>query len=175
MRHRSLHLALSLAFGAFAGAVHATLFTASMDGLQENPPTGSPAVGYLTGSLTGGPGSWVFTYSYSYSGLTIGATAGHIHNAPVGVNGGVKHPLDIQPTGTSGGPFPGDWRFDDGTGPLSDFLASEMLIERTYVNIHTSNFPGGEIRGQLRVVPEPSTVVALLTGVGALFARRRKS
>jgi hypothetical protein len=46
-----------------------------------------------------------------------------------------------------------------------------------YVNIHSGQFPGGEVRGQLNptVVPEPGTLAAFAVG-GALLAllRRRK-
>jgi hypothetical protein len=46
-----------------------------------------------------------------------------------------------------------------------------------YMNVHDSTFPGGEIRGQLLLVPEPSTVALLALGVGgiALQAHRRRT
>lgn len=45
-----------------------------------------------------------------------------------------------------------------------------------YLNIHTSLFPGGEIRGLLSPVPEPESYALLLAGLGvlALFTRRTK-
>jgi hypothetical protein len=45
---------------------------------------------------------------------------------------------------------------------------------QTYGNVHSSNFPGGEIRGQLAAVPEPATtflIGGLLAGL-ALLRRR---
>jgi hypothetical protein len=44
------------------------------------------------------------------------------------------------------------------------------------MNVHTSVFPGGEIRGQLLLIPEPSTAALLGLGAGAtaLALRRRK-
>lgn len=86
----------------------------------------------------------------------------------------MKHFLDIQPTGTSGGPNPGDWKFSDGVNPLTDAMASELLAGRIYINLHTSTFPGGEILGQMLLVPEPGTVAALLTGLTGLIAIRRR-
>lgn len=41
------------------------------------------------------------------------------------------------------------------------------------MNIHTTAFPGGEIRGFL-VVPEPSTVALVALAVGAMGALRRR-
>ena len=43
-----------------------------------------------------------------------------------------------------------------------------------YVNVHTSLFPGGEIRGQLGLVPEPGTIVLIGTGALGLLAVARK-
>jgi hypothetical protein len=47
-----------------------------------------------------------------------------------------------------------------------------------YVNIHTSTFGGGEIRGQIIPVPEPATTGLLTAGAIAglmLWMRRRLS
>ena len=50
---------------------------------------------------------------------------------------------------------------------LSGAQATALLAGQLYINIHTSTNSGGEIRGQLTAVPEPSTSAALLA-VGAL-------
>jgi hypothetical protein len=44
---------------------------------------------------------------------------------------------------------------------------------RAYLNIHTNIFPGGEIRGFLTVVPEPSPLILASVGGGLLLLRRR--
>jgi hypothetical protein len=50
-----------------------------------------------------------------------------------------------------------------------------MQSGSTYVNIHSSAFPGGEIRGQIVAVPEPGTMalgaLGLLAVVGAAWRR----
>jgi hypothetical protein len=52
-----------------------------------------------------------------------------------------------------------------------DFLAGNW-----YVNIHSGQFPGGEVRGQLNptVVPEPASIVGLALGAGLLIGLRRR-
>jgi hypothetical protein len=56
---------------------------------------------------------------------------------------------------------------------LTSTQASELLAGRYYVNVHTTANSGGEIRGNLVVVPEPSSVLILSTGLLALLRRSR--
>jgi hypothetical protein len=149
-------------------------FSASLSGLQEVPPNGSPGTGTLNGTLTGGPGAWTFSYSGSFSNLvsTVNAqpSGGHLHLAPPGVNGPVVHGLVNLDTGVMAGSFSGTWTTATG---LSDTMVGDLMAGNIYINIHTASFPGGEIRGQL--VPEPSTIGLFAAGGAALLlAWRRK-
>ena len=110
----------------------------------------------------------------------------HIHSAPAGVNGSVifgfvfpfsdinPDDLVITPFASGvGGTITGKWDLAEGLNTtLTDQLPS-ILAGLTYINIHTNQYPGGEIRGQVRVAPEPSLMVLLtLGGVAALTGRR---
>jgi hypothetical protein len=57
-----------------------------------------------------------------------------------------------------------------------DALLNGLEAGDTYFNIHTNVFPGGEIRGFLAAVPEPSTWAMMIlgfAGVGFMAYRRR--
>ncbi len=47
------------------------------------------------------------------------------------------------------------------TGPAASIIEPELLAGNTYINVHTQTFPGGEIRGNLAVVPEPAAIAIL--------------
>ena len=119
--------------------------------------------------------------------------AAHIHNAPPGVNGPVVWgffgaPMnDVNPANTTlvpfatgvGGTFTGTWDLNEGNGGTNlTAQIPNILAGNTYMNFHTTQFPAGEIRGNLAVVPEPSTVLLLgsglaLVGLGAGRRGRR--
>jgi hypothetical protein len=90
-------------------------------------------------------------------------TMAHIHLAPAGSNGGIVAWLypntpPLQPTlipGRSGGTLgEGTITAANLTGPLAGQPLSALIdainAGNTYVNVHTSLLPGGEVRGQIR-------------------------
>lgn len=136
-----------------AGVASAQNFAFGLDALQENPPNASPASGTGLATLSGSN----LTLHVDFAGLVAPQTAAHIHAAPPGVNGSVIIPLP------NGSPI-------DGVFALTSTQRADLLAGNLYVNVHSTNFPGGEIRGQ--IVPEPGTLgLLLVAGLGLL--RRR--
>jgi hypothetical protein len=129
----------------------------------------------------------------TFQGLVGTTTASHIHAAttlpgqgtagvatttpsfvgfPLGVTSGLfDNTLDL----TQAGSWNSAYISANGGSPASAevALASAIASGEAYLNIHTTNVPGGEIRGFLQPVPAPGATALL--GVGALlFARRRR-
>jgi len=111
----------------------------SLSGDQEVPPVATAATGtaqytvdIVTGAING---------TLTFSGLSSAATAAHIHEAAAGVNGAVILPLSGGAGATSG------------TWTISGTLTPEQLTalgnNQLYLNVHSANFSGGEIRGQI--------------------------
>jgi CHRD domain/PEP-CTERM motif len=77
-----------------------------------------------------------------------------------------------------GGTFTGKWDLPEGNNTTLTAQLDNILNGRTYINFHTNQYGGGEIRGNLVVVPEPSSV-ALVCMVGASLMgvcwRRRRA
>lgn len=73
--------------------------------------------------------------------------AGHIHEAPAGVNGPVRVPLFPG----AGGPSSDQQIKDEGEATVTQARAEDICLnpDAYYVNYHTSANPGGAIRGQL--------------------------
>ncbi len=128
----------------------ATHFTATLAGGNEVPATTSTATGTATFDLSG----TTVTYTVNYSGLSGPPTGSHIHVGASTVAGPVVIAFSGLPT-TAAGTFTGTFAQADihaQTSPVIatlDDLLAQMRSGNTYVNIHSTVNPGGEIRGQL--------------------------
>ena len=125
-------------------------WTGRLTGGQEVPPVPTSATG--TGSFTLNEARTELEYNVTVQGLTSAIVLSHFHNAPTGVNGGVVKTITGSFVGNTAS---GTWTSTDAE-PLTPALVNELMAGRIYVNVHTANFGGGEIRAQLR----------LSTGVG---------
>jgi hypothetical protein len=134
-------------------------FQATLTGLGETPPNASPAFGLGTVVLS--LDQTHITVDESWSGLLSPATASHIHGpGGFGTNAAVLFPFSGVPAATSGS-------IPEQTFSITPTQVSYLFSGYLYMNVHDSVFPGGEIRGQLQLVPEPA--VASLAAIGALL------
>ncbi len=126
---------------AISISANAETFTANINGAQEVPTNGSTATAY--GRVFVNETAGTLSYTVVFSGLTSNQQAAHIH-APgvVGVNGPVI--INLGAVGGTSGTI-------TGTAAITAPQLALMRSQQTYINIHTANFPGGEIRGQLAV------------------------
>jgi hypothetical protein len=135
------------------------LFETHLSGSQENPPNASPATGFGTASLDLSTNFFVF--NDTWSGLSAPATASHIHApAPLGTNAPVIIPF-TSAYGFVVGSTSGSVNY---SGTLTSLQASELLGGLFYVNVHSTQFPGGEIRGQILATPVPESSTYALGG-----------
>lgn len=118
------------------------MFGATLVGSNEVPPRATPAFGTAFATLD--LSTNLFELNYEFDGLLAPQTGAHIHVAPRGENGGVLFPFPL------GSPI----MF---TETLTDMQVDQLRTGLWYVNVHSTQYPGGEIRGQLMPVPEPST------------------
>jgi hypothetical protein len=114
----------------------------ALSGAEEVPAVTTAATG--TGTMTVNLGTGAISGSVTFTGLSSNATLGHIHAGAAGANGG---PV-ISLTGGAGGTS-GTWTIPAGTVLTAGDLNS-LITDGLYVNIHSVNNGGGEIRGQIK-------------------------
>lgn len=196
-------MAVGVALLSLTSACRAGTYAAFLSGPAESPPNASPGTGFAEIEFNLAAHSMHVHVNFSglvpltVTGAPSGTTASHVHAAtavpgtgtaivatelplftgfPTGVRSGTyDHTFDTSLAatwnpafitahgGTVGGP----------TGAEASFVAS-LDAGTAYLNIHTNAFPGGEIRGFLHAVPEPTSLALLSAGALGMFVIRRR-
>ena len=124
-------------------------YVAALNGANEVPASGSTATG--SGRVVVSPDGSRITVNMNFSGLSAPATAAHIHGpAGIGVNTNVLFGFTGVPAATSGA-------IPEQSFTLSPTQAFYLHNGLLYMNVHNTNFGGGEIRDQLRLAPPSAT------------------
>lgn len=135
----------------------AHLFSAVLTGYEEVPAISTPTA-FGTFTLTVSEDDSSVDFELTYDGLPTTVSAAHIHLGQKGVNGGVSvffcggpRPACPSPGGTVTGTFTAEHVIGPAgqgiaTGELDELLAA-IRAGVTYANVHTMQYPGGEIRG----------------------------
>jgi hypothetical protein len=140
---------------------------ADLSGRNEVQVPGKPPVGDPNGSAEGivrVQGDRI-TFAFSWKGISA-PTLGHIHQGEAGVNGDVKVPLFTTP-------MPAGVNAAAGAITVSDPAIADALRADPsgfYLNLHTAQFPGGAVRGQLTRHHGSSDLLDLLDGRGGARA-----
>lgn len=159
--------------GGVAAKEPSPVLHAHLQGFQEVPVVSTVATGEFRGVIN--PGDQSITFDFSYSGLQGTVTQAHIHVGQRSVNGGIV--IWFCQTATSPGPA-GTPTCTNGSGHFTGTITSANVVAtpappaggqqifagdfdkviaairagKAYANVHSNLSPGGEIRGQIRVV-----------------------
>jgi hypothetical protein len=140
-----------------------------LDGAQETPPVVTTGTGLASATIDDVTGA--MSLSGNFMNLIGTSNNFHLHGpAPPGTPAGVIQgfPFDF---GVTSGTF-------GGNAVLSAANVAHVLAGNTYLNVHSTFRPAGEIRGQLLnpiAIPEPATGLMLMTAAcGFVVARRRR-
>jgi hypothetical protein len=179
LRGRSLLAAVAIVAAGLVGAAGATTgtYVATLDGASQSPPNDSPATG--TSQVTVDDVAHTMHITVTFHGLLGTTTAAHIHaptsvpgegsagvattlpsfpGFPIGVvSGSYDHTFDTTDPGTFNPAFIANHGGDVAGAEAALFASFEQGT--AYFNLHTTDFPLGEIRGfYVATVPiQPTT------------------
>lgn len=203
MSHRSClvsSIAVAAALACAQTASAAQFFTATLTGAQEVPVPGLPGASG-TANFVLNDAQTQLSFTATINGLdftgtqTPGTTAdnltnAHIHApAPPGTAAGVvwgfigtpfnnTSPNDtvVTPFGTGvGGTVSATWNAPEGNNTTLTAQLPNILAGNSYINFHTTGFPGGAVRGQIvAAIPEPMTMTLMAAGLLAAGGMARK-
>ena len=186
-----LGLAATMLFSAQFARATVIEFHADLTGAAEVPVNASPATGFtqvIVDTIAN-----TMHVIISFAGLLGTTTASHIHcctAAPLAGTAGVATTVPNFagfPLGVTSGSYdntldltllssynPAFVAANGGTAASAEAaLIAGMIAQKTYVNVHSSTFGGGEIRGFL--IPEPATIGLLAMGLAGLVSLRRRT
>jgi hypothetical protein len=145
-------------------AVLAETVHVQLESFEEVPAVSSPASGAFRAFIDDAAGT--IRYELTYSGLEGDVRMSHIHLGQLSVNGGISiwlcqtaeflDPAGLAPTCVQSGTVIGVVTQANVVGPAGQGIAPAEFAEivaairagAAYVNVHSSTYPGGEIRGQ---------------------------
>jgi hypothetical protein len=163
-------------------------YTADLSGSNESPPNSSPGTGQA--AVTIDDGALTMQIEAIFNGLQGNSTVAHIHAAtavPGTGNAGVATTTPTFagfPAGVRNGSYSNSLNLLDpasynpafitanggSTTSASAALISAIAAGRAYFNLHSTSFPGGELRGFLTPASSPASVPGPLPALGAAAA-----
>lgn len=132
-------IAVLLAVFALAGTSRAEIFFANLQPAQEVPASGTAASGYARVNVNATAGT--FTFTVVFNNLSSAQNNAHIH-APAAIGANAAVAINFGVVGGTSGTI-------SGSGTITPTQLAQLRAHLGYVNVHSVNFPNGEIRGQL--------------------------
>jgi hypothetical protein len=194
MRKSLIALAALAAISTSTAHAAIIVYTATLSGAAEATPNASPGTGSSTVTIDTVLNT--MRVQAVFSGLTGNVTAAHIHCCTTLPVTGAAGVATVTPTftgfpaGVTSGAYdttfdmtlPVSWNaaFITANGGTTSSAFSALVAglndRKAYLNIHSTTFGGGEIRGFLAPpVPEPATWLMMLAGLGLVGAAMRSA
>lgn len=188
----AIALVVALALLPQLGGAQVLVYTTFMDGPSESPPNPSLGTGIATLTFDLGGVTPTMLVEADFSGLSSPTTIAHVHCCTTMPEAGTTIPATTTPTfpgfpvGVTAGSYSQLFDMSLASSYNNSFLMGSTPAQKlaaflagldegkAYFNVHTSTSGGGEIRGFLQFIPEPSSFALCALGAIGLLARRRR-